>query len=169
LYYYFKDNTFLFGSEIKSMLQHPGVTVDVSVQALNEYFSFQNIFSDLTLFDGIKLLPAGHYLQIQLASHLSSDISQLSCTGYWDFDFRDEETHGTEEEYKEELDRLFQASVNRQLVSDVEVGSYLSGGMDSGAITSIAAKTFPNLKSFTCGFDLSSASGLELSFDERKK
>jgi asparagine synthase (glutamine-hydrolysing) len=65
--------------------------------------------------------------------------------------------------------RLFEQAVNRQLISDVEIGSYLSGGIDSGSITCIAAKNFANLKSFTCGFDLSSASGLELGFDERGK
>ena len=62
---------------------------------------------------------------------------------------------------------LFQQAAKRQLVSDVELGSYLSGGMDSGAITAIAATKLPYIKTFTCGFDLSSASGLELSFDER--
>ena len=72
-------------------------------------------------------------------------------------------------EYQEELDRLFQQAVNRQLVADVELGSYLSGGMDSGSITAIAAKSFSYLKTFTCGFDLSSASGIELTFDEREK
>ena len=48
------------------------------------------------------------------------------------------------------------------MVSDVEIGSYLSGGMDSGSITAVAARNFPDLKTFTCGFDLSSASGIEL-------
>jgi asparagine synthase (glutamine-hydrolysing) len=69
----------------------------------------------------------------------------------------------------EELDRLFRQAVNRQLVSDVELGCYLSGGMDSGSITAIASQSFPNLKTFTCGFDLSSASGIELAYDERPK
>jgi asparagine synthetase B (glutamine-hydrolysing) len=69
----------------------------------------------------------------------------------------------------EELDRLFRQAVGRQLISDVEIGSYLSGGMDSGSIAAIAGQSLPNLKTFTCGFDLSSASGLELSFDERNK
>ena len=67
------------------------------------------------------------------------------------------------------MERLFKQAVKRQLVSDVELGSYLSGGMDSGSITSIASTTFPYLKTFTCGFDLSSASGIELAFDERTK
>ncbi len=71
-------------------------------------------------------------------------------------------------EYVEELDRLFRQAVSRQLVSDVDVGSYLSGGMDSGAITALAAAQLPYMKTFTCGFDLHSASGLELGFDERE-
>jgi perosamine synthetase len=76
---------------------------------------------------------------------------------------------GDHRDHVEELDRLFRQAVGRQLISDVEIGSYLSGGMDSGSITAIAGQSLPNLKTFTCGFDLSSASGLELSFDERTK
>ena len=75
----------------------------------------------------------------------------------------------TNQEYEEELSHLFSQAVKRQLVSDVELGSYLSGGMDSGSITAITASEFPYLKSFTCGFSLSSASGIELAFDERTK
>ena len=59
--------------------------------------------------------------------------------------------------------------MNRQLISDVELGSYLSGGMDSASISAVASKSISNLKTFTCGFDLSSASGIELGFDERSK
>ena len=65
-----------------------------------------------------------------------------------------------EAEYVEELDRLFRQAVTRQLVSDVDVGAYLSGGMDSGSITALAARQLPYIKTFTCGFDLSSASGV---------
>ena len=65
-------------------------------------------------------------------------------------------------------DRLFSQAVSRQLVSDVDVGAYLSGGMDSGSITAIAAPQLPYMQTFTCGFDLHSASGLELGFDERQ-
>jgi len=69
----------------------------------------------------------------------------------------------------EETDRLFRQAVQRQLISDVPINSYLSGGIDSGAITMIASQLVPHMKTFTVGFDLSSASGLELSFDERTK
>ena len=60
LYYTVQDGVFLFGSEIKALLSHPDIGVSVSIPALNEYFSFQNIFSHLTLFEGIHLLPAAH-------------------------------------------------------------------------------------------------------------
>jgi asparagine synthase (glutamine-hydrolysing) len=109
-------------------------------------------------------LPPAHVLTLGLGNTAS-----LSTRRYWDYEFREEERFSSEEEYAEELVRLFEQAVNRQLVSDVEIGAYLSGGMDSGSITCIAAKNFPNLKTFTGGFDLSSASGLELGFDERQK
>jgi len=111
----------------------------------------------------VRLLPPAHTLSVTLG-----DVGSFRTCRYWDYHFR-EESGVAEEEYVEELQRLFEAAVNRQLVSDVEIGSYLSGGMDSGAVTSIAAHNFPNLKTFTAGFDLSSASGLELGFDERRK
>ena len=91
----------------------------------------------------------------------------LRKSSYWDLKFSEPENPASKEEYLEELDRLFKQAVKRQLVSDVELEAYLSGGMDSGSITAIASQSFEYLKSFTCGFDLSSASGLEACFDER--
>ena len=163
LYYWDDGYKMVFGSEIKSIIQHPDYRVEVSHEALNEYFTFQNVFSDRTLFNGIKLIPSGTYTQYRLSE------GRKSFEKYWDFHFEDNTLFATEEEYVEELDRLFNQAVNRQLTADVEIGSYLSGGTDSGAITSIASNTFPNLKSFTAGFDLSSASGLEMAFDERAR
>ncbi|MBV8715465.1 MAG: asparagine synthase (glutamine-hydrolyzing) [Chloroflexi bacterium] len=163
LYYHFDGSTLLFASEIKSILQHPDVDVRVDAAALSEYFSFQNIFSDRTLFDGIRLLPAAHTLSFTLG-----DAASARARRYWDYSFC-EERGVAEGDYVEELRRLFVEAVNRQLVSDVEVGSYLSGGIDSGAVTSVAAKSNRDFKTFTAGFDLSSASGLELGFDERNK
>ena len=93
----------------------------------------------------------------------------ISQKKYWDYHFEQPVIHLSEAEYIEELDRLFTQAVKRQLVSDVEIGSYLSGGMDSGSITAVASKSSSYMKSFTCGFDLNSASGIELAFDEREK
>lgn len=86
---------------------------------------------------------------------------------YWDYAFEEPEGDRATADYLEELDFLFRQAVKRQLVSDVDVSAYLSGGMDSGAITAIASRTLPYMRTFTCGFDVSSASGLELNFDER--
>lgn len=165
LYVSRQGSTFAFGSEQKAILAMPRFFRHMDKPALLEYFTFQNIFTDRTLLQDIQLLPAGHYGILDL-KHSNPEFRR---TQYWDYDFREPTEKASDDEYREELDRLFQQAVNRQLVTDVEIGSYLSGGMDSGSITAIAAKSFPYLKTFTCGFDLSSASGIELNFDERAK
>lgn len=156
-------STFLFGSEIKSFLQHPGFRPQLSRPHLLEYFTFQNIFTDGTLFAGVTLLPPGHTLTVRL------DGSEPRRRRYWDFHFAEAGETVSDEEYAEELDRLFCQAVERQLVSDVPVGAYLSGGMDSGGITAVAAGALPHLSTFTGGFDLTTASGIELGWDERQK
>jgi asparagine synthase (glutamine-hydrolysing) len=165
LYYFINDKKLLFASEQKAILQQPYFDRVINKSALLEYFTFQNIFTDQTLLEGIHLLQPGHFATLDCLD----SSKEFKCTQYWDYHFREPENPLPKEEYQEELGRLFQQAVNRQLVSDVELGSYLSGGMDSGSITAIAASNFPYLKTFTCGFDLSSASGIELGFDERTK
>ena len=165
LYVSQQNNVFSFGSEQKAIVTQSSFQRKLDKSALLEYFTFQNIFTDRTLLQDIQLLPAGHYATLDLNKKNPS----LERTQYWDYHFCEPDHPVCEEEYLEELDRLFRQAVNRQLVGDVELGAYLSGGMDSGSITAIAARSFPNLKTFTCGFDLSSASGIELAFDERTK
>ncbi len=156
-----------FASEQKAFMALPDFSSRVDRRALFEYFTFQNIFTDRTLIEGVELLPPGYYATLDLDARAGAP--DLTRTQYWDFDFREPDRPEEDEAYREELDRLFRQAVSRQLVTDVELGSYLSGGMDSGSITAIAASSFPWLKTFTCGFDLSSASGIELGFDERAK
>jgi len=165
LYIARQNGTISFGSEMKAVLAQPAFQRTLDKQALLEYFTFQNIFTDRTLLQDIHLLPAGHYVVID--ERMPS--STMTWVRYWDYHFEEPQGRVDRKEYAEELDRLFRQAVNRQLVSDVELGSYLSGGMDSGSIAAIASQSFPNLKTFTCGFDLSSASGIELAFDERQK
>ncbi|KZZ48367.1 asparagine synthetase B [Oleiphilus sp. HI0118] len=165
LYYAVQGNVLSFGSEQKAILADKRIQRSVDKKALLEYFTFQNIFTDRTLLDDIKLLPAGCYLEIDL----KQKEPKLRKTRYWDYDFREPTEKADKQEYVEELQRLFKQAVNRQLVTDVELGSYLSGGMDSGSITAVASQSYPYMKTFTCGFDLHSASGLELGFDERAK
>lgn len=164
LYYSLCGETVLFGSEIKALLEHPDRAVEVDPDGLVEYFTFQNFLSDRTLFAGVRLLPAGCWLRVPLDRGAPIHREQ-----YWDFDFAEPDDPGDPKEYVEELDRLFSQAVSRQLVSDVPVSSYLSGGMDTGAITAVASGQLPAMRTFTVGFDMSSASGLELAFDERER
>jgi len=168
IYYHITDeNRIIYASEIKSILEYKDYKTEVDKKALLEYFTFQNIFTNKTLHKNIQILEAGHYFEIDLHS------KEIEKKQYWDFNFSEPLNIKDEREYIEELDRLFNQAVKRQLVSDVPIGAYLSGGMDSGSITAIVSEQFRKsndyLKTFTIGFDLNSASGMELSFDERAK
>ncbi len=164
LYYGMWDSIFLFGSEQKAILAHPDARKTLDKEVLFEYFTFQNIFTDRTFLKQIKLLPPASIARIKLGETSTPKIHH-----YWDYNFCEPKSPERPEAYLEELDRLIRQAVNRQLVTDVELGAYLSGGMDSGTLTALAAKELPYIKTFTCGFDLSSASGIELAFDERVK
>lgn len=163
MYYAKQGSKFWFASEHKAIVADPQFTREVNLPALLEYMTFQNIFTDQTLLKDVHILPAGHWMSVSL------ETGACRKQQYWDFSFSEPLKPAKTEEYEEELDRLFQQAVRRQLVSDVEIGAYLSGGVDSGSITAVASKEFDNFKSFTVGFDLSSASGIELGFDERVK
>src|SRR5688572_15157878 len=157
LYYAETGGRLLFGSEIKALLA-AGLRASVSHDVLRQYFTFQNVFSDETLFDGVRMLPAGHVLR---ASQRVGAPER-----YWDLLLEPDESVG-EDEWVERLRAAFESAVERQLVSDVPLGSYLSGGMDSASIVATASARIPRLMTFTGGFDLSSVNGLELVFDER--
>ncbi len=165
LYYAQFGDVLLFGSEQKAILAHPASRRNLNQRALVEYLTFQNIFTDQTLIEGVHLLPPATIATIDMDDR-SKGLTQRR---YWDYHFAEPDNPRSAEEYREELDYLLRQAVSRQLVTDVELGSFLSGGMDSGTLTALGAMQFPYMKTFTCGFDVSSASGLELAFDERRK
>jgi asparagine synthase (glutamine-hydrolysing) len=162
LYWRRDDRRFIFGSEIKAILAHPGSRVRVDNASLLEYFTFQNQFTDRTLFDGIRLLPPGHRAFLEANGTWRQEK-------YWDFDFREPEKSKDLAEYEEELHHLFSQAIKRQLVADVPVGAYLSGGMDSGGVTAVAASQRPHIFSITAGFDMSGAEKGEAGSDERAR
>ena len=166
LYYTLKNNTLIFASEVKAILKSGYARAALDYTSLAEYFTFQNNFGKRTLLKDVFLLEPGHYLEVDLQK-TASGIT-LSPTTYWDFDFTNEPDQG-EEYYKNQLLDEFQKAVFNQLVADVEVGSYLSGGMDSGSISVIASKIKERWKVFTCGFDVSLGDKIERLFDEREK
>ena len=161
LYYYKNDKHFIFASEVKGIAASGLYEKSLDKEGLVEYLTFQNFFTHKTLFKDVHMLMPGHYSYVHQNGKF--EISQ-----YWDFIFSGD-LKISEEEAVQETDRLFRQAVQRQLISDVPIHSYLSGGIDSGAITMMASKFLPHMKTFTIGFDLSSANGLELSFDERAK
>ena len=160
LYYASIGGTFAFGSEVKALIP-AGYRPHVSPVGLAEYFTFQNILSDATLFEGVRMLPAGHLLRIR--EHETAP----RVTGYWDLDFRPDESVSVEE-WVIEIRDAFEKAVTRQLVSDVPIGSYLSGGVDSSSIALVASRSIPRLMTFTGGFDMESVTGFEIVFDERR-
>ncbi len=163
LYWTRVGKSLVFASEIKSILAHNRVSADINPDALNEYFTFQNLFRYHTLFKGINLLQAASVRWI------SESEPELQRRTWWDYNFTDRDEKMSLKEAREETARLFKQAVNRQLVSDVPVGSYLSGGMDSGSIVAVASSAISRLATFTCGFDLSAVTGVEANFDERRE
>lgn len=159
-YYTRSDDFFIFASEQKAIIKYPRFSRQLNRESLLEYFTFQNLFTNNTFFKNINILPAGHVGCYQ------EGLKRFDIRCYWDFDFREPNQQIDKRESIEELRSLFSRAVNRQLYSDVEVGAYLSGGLDSSAIVSIASKHIPEMKTFTCGFDMTSVSGAELTYDE---
>lgn len=162
LYYWISGNTLIFGSEIKAFMKHPKYKVKLNHEALNEYFTFQNLFRYHTLFEGVNMLPPANTISIEWGS------KELAHHSWWDYDFTETDSKMTFMDAKEETKRLMENAVAKQMVADVPVGSYLSGGMDSGSITALASTHVNRLSTFTCGFDMSSVTGVEANYDERR-
>ena len=123
LYYYQNATKLMFASEIKAFLADPTFPRQLHHQAVAEYLTFQNIMDDKTFFAGVKMLLPGHYLVVQEGKDV---IKQ-----YWDASYVKSNKQKVEEYYAD-FRSILSRSVARHMVSDVPVGSYLSGGFDSG-------------------------------------
>jgi asparagine synthase (glutamine-hydrolysing) len=163
LYYWLNGKTILFASEIKAFMAHPEFKVELNLDALNEYFTFQNLFDYQTLFKGVTMLPPANTVKID-----TSDVHGIKHSSWWNYDFSETDETMTFDDAKNETERLLKNAVAKQMIADVPVGSYLSGGMDSGSLTAIASKHVKRLTTFTAGFDMSSVTGVEANYDERR-
>ena len=148
-----------FASEVKAFLKHPDFHPRVDQDALAEYFTFQNVLTARTLFSGVEQAPRGGILEF--------DARGERRRQYWDYDFSSPEDLSLEDATAGTR-TLFSAAVKRQLVSDVPVGAYLSGGIDSGGIVAEASKSVARIQTFTGGFEMSAVEGYEAGFDERR-
>lgn len=144
LYYVRVGNQLYFASEIKSFLSIPGFAISLNKEALEEYLVFQNYLSSETLFKNVRMLTRGHYL--------TSKNGAIRISKYWDYEFAPD-YNASEESWNTRIHQALEQGVQSQLVSDIPVGTYLSGGIDSSLISSIATQHIKNMPSFTCGFE----------------
>ena len=156
-FYYTKmDNTFIFGSEIKSFLIHPHFKKELNTKMLEYYLTFQYSAGRETFFKNVYKLMPGHYLKYK--------DGKLTVKKYYEIKFEEDKTK-TYEEWKKEIKEKLKDSVKAHKISDVEVGSFLSSGVDSSYI----AATSDVDKTFTVGFDNKKYSEISYAEDLSKK
>ena len=152
LHYALVGDRLIFGSEIKSLLQHPLVPRAVNHEAISDFLSFSYIPDPHTAFRGIRKLPPGHTLTFK--------DGFLVTRSYWDFAYPEEATEAeaqSEADYIEQLRELLAESVRIRLMSDVPLGAFLSGGIDSSTVVAMMARAMDRpVKTFSIGFTESS-------------
>ena len=156
LYYVMQDSEVIFASEIKALVKFPDFDKQLSNEALANYLYFLWSPGELTPFEACKKLPAGHFMEISTNETFQSE---MFC--YYELPFNGIYDQKTEEQWIDELDIHLTRAVERQLLSDVPLGFFLSGGLDSSLIVAIAKKLMPNqvIKCYT--IDAKISSGVE--------
>jgi asparagine synthase (glutamine-hydrolysing) len=147
LFYTTINNSFVFASEIKALLEYPGIELKLSPEALTQYFTFWTALSPHSAFEGVFEVPPGCYMYI--------DKNGNKETRYWELPMIKEGQYKYTNvgEAAEVLEELFEDAVKIRLRADVPVAAYLSGGIDSSVTTSFIKKISPeNLQTFSIGF-----------------
>jgi asparagine synthase (glutamine-hydrolysing) len=149
-FYTFTDDTFIYASEIKAILEHPSVVKEVDLVGLDQVFTFAGLISPRTMFKNIHSLENGHYLSV-------NEKGEITKTEYWDLVYPegDHRLNGKPEEYYiDKLEELFSESINLRLRADVPTGFYLSGGLDSSSIAMKIKQLAPksNREAFSIDF-----------------
>ena len=145
LYYWERGGKLAFASEVKALLEVPGIEASMSMEALNQYLTFLWVPDPQTLFEGIRKLQAGHYALWQ--------GGKFRVEQFWDLTFppSDHRFERTEADLADEVRERFCASVERQMVSDVPIGAFLSAGLDSSSIVAAMARKQP-VRTYTITF-----------------
>ncbi len=145
LKYFYNDKLFIFASELKAFIDHPGILKEIDWGAVDEFLKFQYVPSPKTGFKNIWKLPPAHYMLI-------TSVGKISKKRYWDQDFSKKLDLSKEEWQERIIDKLNQ-SIRLRLQSDVSLGIHLSGGIDSGLITALASiQSRKKLRTFSIGF-----------------
>lgn len=156
LYYGFVAGGFIFGSELRALLQFPGWTPSINRQALTLYLRHNCVPSPWSIYQGIHKLPPAHIMRIGLRS---GKPEQLALTPYWSAFERQAHAianpfRGSFEEATGETERLLADATRLRMISDVPLGAFLSGGIDSTLIVSLMqAQNSTRVRTFTIGFN----------------
>jgi asparagine synthase (glutamine-hydrolysing) len=156
-YYFWDGRTFLFGSEIKALLEHPKVSPALEESLLPEYLAFGYVSEERTLFRGIRKLMPGHHLTVRICN----GQPELTMQRYWDVP-APEMVEQSDEEWIQECRRRLEETVRMRLMSDVPLGMFLSGGVDSSAIAAIMKRLVSTpVETFAVGYGEAEYSELE--------
>ncbi|MGO8793621.1 MAG: asparagine synthase (glutamine-hydrolyzing), partial [Candidatus Sulfotelmatobacter sp.] len=145
-YYWQQDGVFIFGSEIKALLAFPGVRAEFNTRVLPEYLAFGYISGEETFFSGIRKLPAAHTLELR-------ENGELAIRRYWDLTVADDAPARPRAYYVKRYRELLEDAVASHLMSDVPLGVFLSGGLDSSAVAALTAKSRREpIQTFSVGY-----------------
>ncbi|MDZ7379435.1 MAG: asparagine synthase (glutamine-hydrolyzing) [candidate division KSB1 bacterium] len=154
LFYYHDAHTFVFGSELKALLAYGGIARQVNLSALHEYLTYSYIVGEQTIIEGIYRLPPAHVLVVR--------NGQATCRSYWDFTMHPAAEPLDEVAVVEHLEELLTQAVKRRLLSDVPLGAFLSGGIDSSVVVALMAQLSDRpVQTFTVGFEEAAYSELD--------
>jgi len=146
LFYFESAEELVFGSELKSVLVHPSCKTDIDLQALHDYLSFNYIPGPRTIFTAVRKLQPGYTLVVE--DHRSTQYP------YWDLKFEARGENWSEEDFVDELCKVLRKAVAGHLISDVPMGVFLSGGVDSSTLVALMAETSARpIKTFSVGFE----------------
>jgi asparagine synthase (glutamine-hydrolysing) len=153
LYYTELDGGLVFGSELKALLEHPRCPRDLDLESLSAYLAAEYVPTPRAIFDGVRKLPAGH--------RLVWEYGRAQLERYWDLTFDRDGDGRSDADYVDEFRSRLRDAVRRRLVSDVPLGAFLSGGIDSSSVVDLMCEALPAgaVKTFSIGFG-------ERSFDE---
>jgi len=163
-FYYLDDEKFVFGSEIKSILKESGIDRTLSYEALNSFFAFGYITSDLAIYDKIKKLQPAHYLLLTFNKNKKIKIDR-----YWNIEFEPDYSR-SEKQWIEEIDATLSETVRLHMIADVPLGAFLSGGIDSSSVVASMAKNSDRpIETFSIGFKQEEYSELKYAKEIAKK
>lgn len=158
LYYTVMNNHAVFASELKALILHPEVRRSLSLESLSKYLAFEYVPAPATIFEKIFKLEPGHYFVVDMKQPLAIR-QEIVSRQYWDIEFKP--VQRPIQEITDEFLRRFKEAVRLRLISDVPLGVFLSGGIDSSSVVAMMAELMPSkdIKTFSIGFS-------EKSFDE---